>query len=35
MTKLGGVAVPKAIVEGIDFNGDGTLVSPLEYEMNY
>jgi len=26
---LGGVAVPKAIVEGIDFNGDGTLVSPF------
>jgi hypothetical protein len=23
---VGGVAVPKAIVEGIDFNGDGTLV---------
>src|SRR6267142_667242 len=26
---VGGVAVPKAIVEGIDFNGDGTLVSPF------
>jgi len=26
---IGGVAVPKAIVEGIDFNGDGTLVSPF------
>src|SRR4029453_5798420 len=25
----GGVAVPKAIGEGIDFNGDGTLVSPF------
>src|SRR5436190_14890206 len=25
----GGVAVPKAIVEGIDFNGDGTLTSPF------
>ena len=25
----GGVAVPKAIVEGIDFAGDGTLVSPF------
>lgn len=25
----GGVAVPKAIVEGIDFNGDGTLSSPF------
>lgn len=25
---VGGVAQPKAIVEGIDFNGDGTLVSP-------
>jgi hypothetical protein len=24
-----GVAVPKAIVEGIDFNGDGTLTSPF------
>ena len=24
-----GVAQPKAIVEGIDFNGDGTLVSPF------
>jgi hypothetical protein len=24
---VGGVAVPKAIVEGIDFNGDGTLVA--------
>jgi hypothetical protein len=24
-----GVAVPKAIVEGIHFNGDGTLVSPF------
>lgn len=24
-----GVAVPKAIVEGIDFNGDGTLISPF------
>jgi hypothetical protein len=24
-----GVAVPKAIVEGIDFNGDGTLVVPF------
>jgi hypothetical protein len=24
-----GVAVPKAIVEGIQFNGDGTLVSPF------
>ncbi len=26
---VGGVAVPKAILEGIDFNGDGTLVSPF------
>jgi hypothetical protein len=26
---VGGMAVPKAIVEGIDFNGDGTLVSPF------
>lgn len=26
---VGGVALPKAIVEGIDFNGDGTLVSPF------
>jgi hypothetical protein len=26
---VGGVAVPKAIVEGINFNGDGTLVSPF------
>jgi len=26
---VGGVAVPKAIVEGIDFNGDGTLISPF------
>ena len=26
---VGGVAVPKAIVEGIHFNGDGTLVSPF------
>jgi hypothetical protein len=26
---VGGAAVPKAIVEGIDFNGDGTLVSPF------
>ena len=26
---VGGFAVPKAIVEGIDFNGDGTLVSPF------
>jgi len=26
---VGGVAVPKAIVEGIDLNGDGTLVSPF------
>ena len=25
---VGGVAQPKAIVEGIDFNADGTLVSP-------
>jgi hypothetical protein len=24
-----GVAIPKAIVEGIDFNGDGTLISPF------
>lgn len=24
-----GVAVPKAIVEGVDFKGDGTLVSPF------
>lgn len=24
-----GAAIPKAIVEGIDFNGDGTLVSPF------
>jgi len=24
-----GVAQPKAIVEGIDFNGDGTLISPF------
>ena len=26
---VNGVAVPKAIVEGIDFNGDGTLSSPF------
>ena len=26
---VGRVAQPKAIVEGIDFNGDGTLVSPF------
>jgi len=26
---VGGVMVPKAIVEGIDFNGDGTLISPF------
>src|SRR6266853_5299467 len=26
---INGVAQPKAIVEGIDFNGDGTLVSPF------
>src|SRR5262245_35126662 len=26
---VSGVAQPKAIVEGIDFNGDGTLVSPF------
>ena len=26
---VNGVAQPKAIVEGIDFNGDGTLVSPF------
>ena len=26
---VSGVAVPKAILEGIDFNGDGTLVSPF------
>ena len=26
---VNGVAVPKAIVEGIDFNGDGTLISPF------
>jgi hypothetical protein len=26
---IAGVAQPKAIVEGIDFNGDGTLVSPF------
>jgi hypothetical protein len=26
---ISGVAQPKAIVEGIDFNGDGTLVSPF------
>ena len=26
---VGGVAVPKAIVEGIDFNGDGTLSNPF------
>lgn len=26
---VGGVAQPKAIVEGVDFNGDGTLVSPF------
>src|SRR5438093_12255652 len=26
---VSGVAVPKAIVEGINFNGDGTLVSPF------
>ena len=25
---VGGIAQPKAIVEGINFNGDGTLVSP-------
>jgi hypothetical protein len=26
---VSGVAQPKAIVEGVDFNGDGTLVSPF------
>jgi hypothetical protein len=26
---VGGVAQPKAIIEGINFNGDGTLVSPF------
>jgi hypothetical protein len=26
---VAGVAVPKAIVEGIEFNGDGTLSSPF------
>lgn len=26
---IGGVPQPKAILEGIDFNGDGTLVSPF------
>jgi hypothetical protein len=26
---VNGVAQPKAIVEGIDFNGDGTLISPF------
>ena len=26
---VGGVAQPKTILEGIDFNGDGTLVSPF------
>jgi hypothetical protein len=26
---VGGIAQPKAIVEGIDFNADGTLVSPF------
>src|SRR5881398_998484 len=26
---VGGIAQPKAIVEGINFNGDGTLVSPF------
>jgi hypothetical protein len=26
---VGGVAVPKAIIEGINFNGDGTLSSPF------
>jgi hypothetical protein len=26
---VGGVAVPKAIVEGIDFDGEGTLISPF------
>src|SRR2546429_1589687 len=26
---VGGVAQPKAIVEGLNFNGDGTLVSPF------
>jgi len=26
---VSGVAIPKAIVEGINFNGDGTLVSPF------
>src|ERR1044071_4040640 len=26
---VNGLAQPKAIVEGIDFNGDGTLVSPF------
>jgi hypothetical protein len=26
---VAGVAQPKAIVEGIDFNGDGTLTSPF------
>ena len=28
-TLSAGVAQPKAIVEGIDFNGDGTLTSPF------
>src|SRR5437899_4076144 len=31
---VGGVAQPKAIVEGIDFNGDGTLVSPFATVSN-
>jgi hypothetical protein len=26
---VGGVAVPKAILEGINFNGDGTLAAPF------
>jgi hypothetical protein len=31
---VGGVAQPKAIIEGIDFNGDGTLVSPFATVSN-
>jgi hypothetical protein len=31
---VGGVAQPKAIIEGIDFNGDGTLVTPFATVSN-
>lgn len=31
---VGGIAQPKAVLEGIDFNGDGTLVSPFATVSN-